>query len=74
LQKKVKQLSLLGAGADGKWLRYFQFNQQRSIRIQSEELIEWNEKQNRRIKIKDVSMELQLKIYEKISLAKLQNL
>jgi hypothetical protein len=52
----------------------FRVNQQRSIRIQPEELIEWNEKQNEELQIKDVSMELRLKIYEKISLAKLQEI
>jgi DNA sulfur modification protein DndB len=56
---EVKQLSLLGAGADGKWLRYFQsLINKGASEYNPEELIEWNEKQNEELQIKDVSMEL----------------
>lgn len=55
--EKEKQLSLLGAGADTKWLRFFQsvINKKHSEYYPSE-LIDWNERQDEELQNKGRSM------------------
>ncbi|MBG6060471.1 DNA sulfur modification protein DndB [Flavobacterium sp. CG_9.1] len=75
-EDEVKQLSLLGAGADGKWLRYFQsLINKGASEYNPEELIEWNEKQNEELQNKGRIYGVAIEKYMKKSvLVKLQEI
>ncbi len=75
-EEKEKQLSLLGAGADTKWLRFFQsiINKKHSD-YYPEELLDWNERQDEELQNKGRSLGIEIeKKMKKIVLINMQKL
>jgi len=75
-EEKEKQLSLLGSGADTKWLRFFQsVINKKHIEYYPEELLDWNERQDEELQNKGRSLGVEIeKRMKKIVLENMKKL